>query len=150
MKKKEMAALFDELGEYALETKIKPVGKQSDRDSKKLVEIALLASASTFAFCSGIAEGSVSMPLSGKQERYHALARILQLGVRHGIEGREMMERRGNDGHAAGRPAERRKCRREQGGCRKAVYSFGHGKVMHGNECGKRCGKEREGNGNDE
>lgn len=81
MKKKEMAALFDELGEYALETKIKPIGKQSGRDSKKLVEIALLASASTFAFCSGIAEGSVSMPFSdmGKQERYHALARILQL-----------------------------------------------------------------------
>lgn len=79
MKKKEMAALFDELGEYALETKIKPVGKQSDRDSEKLVEIALLASASTFAFCSVIAEGSVSMPLSGKQERYHALTRILQL-----------------------------------------------------------------------
>ena len=94
MKKKEMAALFDELGEYALETRIEPIGKQSlrrtsrevrgmsellDRDGKKLVEIALLASASTFAFCSGIAEGSVSMPLSGKQERYHALARILQL-----------------------------------------------------------------------
>ena len=79
MKKKEMAQLFDELCEYALETKIKPIGKQSDRDSKKLVEIALLASASTFAFCSGIAEGSVSMPPSGKQERYHALARVLQL-----------------------------------------------------------------------
>lgn len=79
MKKKEMAELFDELGEYALETEAAPIGKQSDRDSKKLVEIALLASASTFAFCSGIAEGSVSMPLGGKQERYHALARILQL-----------------------------------------------------------------------
>lgn len=79
MKKKEMAALFHELGECALKTEVEPVGKQSDRDSKKLVEIALLASASTFAFCSGIAEGSVSMPLGGKQERYHALARILQL-----------------------------------------------------------------------
>lgn len=79
MKKKEMAALFDELGECALETEVRAVGKQTDRDSKKLVEIALLASASTFAFCSGIAEGSVSMPLGGKQERYHALARILQL-----------------------------------------------------------------------
>ncbi len=66
-------------GECALETRIEPIGKQSDRDSKKLVEIALLASASTFAFCSGIAEGSVSMPLGGKQERYHALVRILQL-----------------------------------------------------------------------
>lgn len=52
-----------------------------------------------------------------------------------------MMERQGNDGHAAGRPAERRECRREQGGCRKAVYAFGHGKVMHGNECGKRRGE---------
>ena len=79
MKKKEMAALFDELGECALKTKVMTVGKQSGRDSKKLVEIALLASASTFAFCSGIADGSVSMPLGGKQERYHALARILQL-----------------------------------------------------------------------
>lgn len=79
MKKKEMAALFDELGEYALETEVAPIGEQSDRDSKKLVEIALLASASAFAFCSCIAEGSVSMPLGGKQERYHALARILQL-----------------------------------------------------------------------
>ena len=78
MKKKEMAELFDELGECALETEVAPIGEQSDRDSKKLVEIALLASASTFAFCSGIAEGSVSMPLGGKQERYHALARILQ------------------------------------------------------------------------
>ena len=58
-----------------------PIGEQSDRDSKKLVEIALLASASTFAFCSGIAEGSVSMPSGdmGVQERYHALARVLQL-----------------------------------------------------------------------
>lgn len=54
-----------------------------------------------------------------------------------------MMERRGNDEHAAGRPAERRECRREQGGCRKSVYRFGHGKVMHGNECGKRCGERR-------
>ena len=79
MKKKEMAALFDGLGECALKTEVVPIGKQSDRDSKKLAEIALLASASTFAFCSGIAEGSVSMPLSGKQERYHALACILQL-----------------------------------------------------------------------
>ena len=81
MKKKEMAQLFDELGEYALETEIKPIGEQSDRDSKKLVEIALLASASTFAFCSGIAEGSVSMPSGdmGGQERYHALTRVLQL-----------------------------------------------------------------------
>lgn len=79
MKKKEMAALFDELGDYALETEVAPIGEQSDRDGKKLVEIALLASASTFAFCSGIAEGSVSIPLCGKQERYHALARILQL-----------------------------------------------------------------------
>ena len=79
MKKKEMAALFDELGEYALETEVAPIGEQSDRDSKKLVEIALLASASTFAFCSGIANGSVSMPLGGKQERYNALTRILQL-----------------------------------------------------------------------
>lgn len=81
MKKKEMAALFDELGEYALETEIEPIGEQSDRDSKKLVEIALLASASTFAFCSGIAEGSVSMPSGdmGMQERYHALTRVLQL-----------------------------------------------------------------------
>ena len=78
MKKKEMAELFDELGECALETEVAPIGEQSDRDSKKLVEIALLASASTFAFCSCIAEGSVSMPLGGKQERYHALARILQ------------------------------------------------------------------------
>lgn len=60
MKKKEMAELFDELGEYALETEAAPIGEQSDRDSKKLVEIALLASASTFAFCSAIAEGSVS------------------------------------------------------------------------------------------
>ena len=79
MKKKEMAALFDELGEYALETRIEPIGKQSDRDGKKLVEIALLASASTFAFCSGIAEGSVSMPPSGQQERYHAPPRLLPL-----------------------------------------------------------------------
>ena len=79
MKKKEMAALFDELGECALETEATPIGEQSDRDSKKLVEIALLASASTFAFCSAIAEGSVSMPLGGEQERCHALARILQL-----------------------------------------------------------------------
>ena len=79
MKKKEMAALFDELGEFALKPEVAPIGEQSDRDSKKLVEIALLASASTFAFCSGIAEGSVSMSLGGKQERYHALARILQL-----------------------------------------------------------------------
>lgn len=79
MKKKEMAALFDELGEYALKTEVVPIGEQSDRDGKKLVEIALLASASTFAFCSGIAEGLASMPLGGKQERYHALARILQL-----------------------------------------------------------------------
>ena len=79
MKKKEMAALFDELWECALETEAAPIVEQSDRDSKKLVEIALLASASTFAFCSAIAEGLVSMPLGGKQERYHALARILQL-----------------------------------------------------------------------
>ena len=79
MKKKEMAALFDELGEYALETRIEPIGKQSGRDGKKLVEIALLASASTFAFCSGIAEGSVSMPLGGKQERYHAPEGIWQV-----------------------------------------------------------------------
>ena len=50
-----------------------------------------------------------------------------------------MMERRGNDGRAAGRPAERRECRREQGGCRKAACPCGHGKVMHGNECGKAC-----------
>ena len=54
-----------------------------------------------------------------------------------------MMERRGNDGRSAGRSAERRECRREQGGYRKAVYTFGHGKVMHGNECGKRCGGYR-------
>lgn len=74
-----MAALFDELGEQRPRNENRAHRKQSDRDSKKLVEIALLASASTFAFCSGIAEGSVSMPLGGKQERYHALARILQL-----------------------------------------------------------------------
>lgn len=143
MKKKEMAALFDELGEYALETKIKPIGKQSDRDSKKLVEIALLASASTFAFCSGIAEGSVSMPLSGQARAIPRARAHLAARVRHGSEGREMMERRGNDGHAAGRPAERRECRREQGGRSKAACPCGHGKVMHGNECGKRRGEHR-------
>lgn len=79
MKKKEMAALFDELSEYALKTEVAPIGEQSNRDGKKLAEIALLASASTFAFCSVIAAGSVSMPLGDRQERYNALARILQL-----------------------------------------------------------------------
>lgn len=81
MKKKEMAALFDELGEYALEAEVTPIGEQSGRDGKKLVEIALLASASTFAFCSSIAEGSLGASFGdmGRQERYDALARILQL-----------------------------------------------------------------------
>ena len=100
MKKKEMAALFDELGEYALETEVAPIGEQSDRDSKKLVEIALLASASTFDFCSGIAEGSVSMPLGGKQERYHALVRILQLAF--GMEAKD--SKCWNDGGTTGMP----------------------------------------------
>lgn len=66
MKKKEMAALFDELGEYALETKIKPIGKQSDRDSKKLVEIALLASASRTAPTSRQSAASCSWATTGK------------------------------------------------------------------------------------
>ena len=78
MKKKEMAALFDGLGECALKTEVVPIGKKSGRVCQESMEFALVAMASTFAFCSGIAEGSVSMPLGGKQERYHALARILQ------------------------------------------------------------------------
>ena len=92
MKKKEMAALFDELGETACQSRVMAFGKLPN----------------------GLAAESL-----------------------------EMMERRGNDGRAAGRPAERRECRREQGGCRKAACPCGHGKVMHGNECGKRRGEHR-------
>lgn len=122
MKKKEMAELFDELGEYALETEAAPIGEQSDRDSKKLVEIALLASGFDLRLLLGH-RGGIGLHAARRQARAIPRARAhLAARVRHRCEGLEMMERRGNDGRAAGRPAERRECRREQGGCGKAAW----------------------------
>ena len=79
-KKKEMAGVFGDLAEYALTAEVTTSAGQLSLDGKKLVEIALRASASTFAFCSCLAEGSIPMPSGGfgEKEQYASLASILQ------------------------------------------------------------------------
>lgn len=80
MKKKEMAALFDGLGECALKTEVVPIGKKSGRVCQESMEFALVAMAMTFAFCAGVSADNTREPLGGMGEadRYKAIGCILQ------------------------------------------------------------------------
>ena len=80
MKKKEMAALFDELGECALKTQVRTVGKQSGRVCQESMEFALVAMATTFAFCAGVSADNIREPLGrmGEADRCKAIGCILQ------------------------------------------------------------------------
>ena len=80
MKKKEMAALFDELGECALKTQVRAVGKQTCRVCQESMEFALVAIATTFAFCAGVSADNTREPLGGMGEadRCKAIGCILQ------------------------------------------------------------------------
>ena len=58
MKKKEMAALFDELGEAACKSRVMAFGKLPNGLSAESLDLAALAVASTFSFCAAVADGA--------------------------------------------------------------------------------------------
>lgn len=91
MKKKEMAKLFDELGECALKTQVRAVGKQSGRVCQESMEFALVAMAMTFAFCAGVAADNTREPLGGMGEadRCKAIGCILQAAADMELEDAE-------------------------------------------------------------
>lgn len=91
MKKKEMAELFDELGECALKTRVIPAGKQANRVGQESMEFALVAMAATFAFCATVSAGIAAEPRAGMGEagRYEAVGCILAAALEMDAEDSE-------------------------------------------------------------
>ena len=84
MKKKEMAALFDDLAGCAMKTRVVTVGKQSGRVDQAAIEIALVAMAITFAFCADVSADVVNEPLGGigEEGRRKTIGCILETALK--------------------------------------------------------------------
>ena len=83
MKKKEMAALFDKLGETACKSKVLAFGKLPSGLAEESLRLATLAAAGTFAFCASIADGTADEALeaAGRVDPADVLAHILRLAI---------------------------------------------------------------------
>lgn len=83
MKKKEMAALFDELGDTACKSKVLAFGKLPSGLAEESLRLATLAAAATFSFCASIADGTADEALekTGCVDPADVLARILRLAI---------------------------------------------------------------------
>ena len=102
MKKKEMAALFDELGEAACKSRVMAFGKLPNGLSAESLDLAALAVASTFSFCAAVADGAADGAFEEAAEASPSavLAGILRLAIDASASAR-------NDGTTG----ERRACR---------------------------------------
>lgn len=83
MKKKEMAALFDELGETACKSRVMAFGKLPNGLVAESLDLAALAVASTFSFCASVADGTADEAFDEAAEADGAtvLAHILRLAI---------------------------------------------------------------------
>ena len=88
MKKKEMAALFDGLGETACKSRVMTFGKLPNGLAAESLDLAALAVASTFSFCASVADGTADEAFEEAAEADGAivLAHILRLAIDVAVE----------------------------------------------------------------